>query len=123
VIAAGLVTPLFEQLQALPIDVSIAYGLAKAKPPDSPLYESFVVLEVLDGLREKVIRERMRELRWSTATEVKKRGWSGEPEKLHKQLKLAQTGPSVPHGVIVIARVRDRHVTLICERTKAYLIT
>ncbi|MCO6466011.1 MAG: hypothetical protein J5I53_05270 [Bradyrhizobiaceae bacterium] len=116
VIAAGLVDDVFVAARADAIDQHIAYGIANGKPPSSVFYERFAILEVHEGVRVKTLRDRLRLLGWSNATEIKKRGWPADPQELRKKLDLEAAGADIPFGVVIIARVGERHLTLLCER-------
>lgn len=118
VIAAGLVDVAFGDVAATAIDKHIAYGTTVHEPPTSLFYERFRILEAHEGIREKTLRGRLRELGWSTATEFKKRGWPGEPEILRKAMNMCSAGPDVPFGVVIVARVATGHVTLLCKRIR-----
>lgn len=116
VIAAGLVTQLFTGVGATPIDPHIAYGITRSEPPASKFYERFRVLCAIKGVRVKAIKQRLHELGWSNATEIKKRGWNGKPEELRSALKLPPASAANANGVVIITRIGNNHLTILCER-------
>jgi hypothetical protein len=114
-VAGGLVGWVFMRAQVTPIDPHIAYGLAISKPPATHLSDIYQILDVGPGVREKWIRQRVRELGWTQSVAIKKRGWGGDPEALRLQLDLKEAGPDDDSRAIIIARVGGGHITMLCS--------
>lgn len=113
VIASRGVEDLFVELGAQAVDQHIAYGLTDESVPVSALYDRFSVVRIDDGVSEKKIRARLRNLGWGVRTEFKKRGWNGEPEALRS---LLPDGDPTDFGVVLIARRDVGHVTIYAKR-------
>ncbi|RPI69285.1 MAG: class I SAM-dependent methyltransferase [Ignavibacteriae bacterium] len=112
-IAAGLVPAVFALAGVRPIDPLIAYGIGGEQPPPSPWYEIFEVVRVDTGISERRIRERVGELGFNSRTEIKKRGWDGDPEVLRTKIDF----PKTEHpGVILLTRRGDAHLTIYARR-------
>lgn len=114
IIAGGLVSLLFTQIDALPVDKQIAYGICMSKPAVHPLYETYRIVDICTGIRQKWLRSKVRELHLNVATHIKKRGWNGNPEALRKTLPFTSDSTVRSH-VIIIARQGNGHITMICE--------
>jgi hypothetical protein len=114
VILSGLVAEYLHEQSALPIDPHIAYGLSGARPPDSPLHQSFRILR-LEAYHEARMRKAVRELEFGPGTEIKKRGFPHTPEQIRSGLKLS----GGKDGVIFIARKGNGHVMIFGERDRA----
>jgi hypothetical protein len=113
VIASGLVREVFAIAGVHPLDPNIAYGVGGEEPPPSAWYERFRVLAVDRGVTERRIRERVVALGFNGHTEIKKRGWNGDPEVLRTKIAFPKSGSP---GVIMITRRGSGHVTIYAVR-------
>ena len=113
IIAAGLVDEYFAELDLIPIDPMIAYGVAESEPPPSALHQRFSILHLDHGVTEKRIRKRLHDLQWGSGTEFKKRGWPGDPEALRALISVPDANAE---GVVIIARTDEGHVTIYAKR-------
>ncbi len=112
-IASGLLTAVYRDHGIRPIDPQIAYGLASIDPGPSVWWTRFRVVAVDEGVSEKRMQVRIRELEWNKHTEFKKRGWPRDPEELRHALSFPA---SDHHGVVFIVRVGDGHRTYYAQR-------
>lgn len=96
------------------VDRRIAYGLGRTHVPASPWMQSFVVLDVEEGIDVKRMRRKVRELDWNSGTEIKKRGVSMDPMEVHHALGFPSSSSSV--GVIVMTRADSVRYTLYAIR-------
>jgi hypothetical protein len=112
-IASGLLSAVYRDHGIRPIDPQIAYGLADVDPGPSVWWTRFRVVAVDEGVSEKRMQVRIRELEWNKHTEFKKRGWPRDPEELRHALSFSV---SDHHGVVFIVRVGDGHRTYYAQR-------
>lgn len=96
-------------------DRSIAYMFSLTKPPASPWYRSFKVLEAHE-YNERKLQQRLHELNWGSRTEFKKRGFPLTPDQVRSKMKLA---PSEAFGCVVLTRREEQHFMFLCERSDA----
>jgi len=96
------------------IDRRIAYGLGRNQVPASPWMQSFVIIDVEEGIDIKRMRRRVRELDWNGSTEIKKRGVSMDPMEVHHALGFPSSSSSA--GVIVMTRADSVRYTLYALR-------
>lgn len=94
------------------LDTHIAYGISKEHLPPSPFLTRFRICEAF-AWNEKYLRKRLRELGWSNATEIKKRGFPQTPEQVRTKLKLPAQGVQ---GVVVLTRMGKGHIVVLAER-------
>lgn len=112
-IASGVLSDMYADLGLTPIDPHIAYAIASGPLPRRPWYVRYAVLAQDEGVSEKKIQQRIRDLGWDRHTEIKKRGWPDDPEKLRHRLTFMDTHD---HGVIIITRVGEGHRTIYAKR-------
>lgn len=113
-IASGQVGAWFAEHGLDVIDRRIAYGLGRGHVPASPWMQSFVVIDVEEGIDIKRMRRRVRELDWNGHTEIKKRGVSMDPMEVHHALGFPSSSSSA--GVIVMTRADSVRYTLYAIR-------
>mgnify|MGYP000753320565 CR=1 FL=1 len=116
-VASGAVGKFFSEHTLRPIHEKIAYAIGSRETTNLDALldwaDAFEIVRVDVGVSEKRIQENLRELNWSSRTEFKKRGWSGEPEELRRKLSFAS---SDHFGVVIIARTDHGHLTMYCRR-------
>lgn len=113
-IASGDVGSWFVEQGLDVIDRRIAYGLGRMHVPISPWMQSFVVIDVEEGIDVKRMRRKVRELDWNGGTEIKKRGVSMDPMEVHHALGFPSSSSSA--GVIVMTRADSVRYTLYAIR-------
>ncbi len=118
VIAAGMVDWLFHTNLMSPIDPQIAYGLSNSPIVHDHLFDTYEILEVQDGVRVNWMNERLRALNWTRSLVIKKRGWSGETEVLRRKLDLSETGDHDPSNALIISRIGNKHITMLCRAVR-----
>jgi hypothetical protein len=111
VILSGAVSAYFHEHGARAIDAHIAYGLAEALPPPSPLHQRFRVLR-MEAFHRKRLRQAVRDFAFGPGVEIKKRGFPQTPDELRAELPL----DGDTDGVILIARRGQGHVMIFAER-------
>lgn len=116
-IASGDVGSWFVEQGLDVIDRRIAYGLGRMHVPASPLMQSFIVIDVEEGIDVKRMRRKVRELDWNSGTEIKKRGVSMDPMEVHHALGFPSSSSSA--GVIVMTRADSVRYTLYAIRVNS----
>ena len=96
-------------------DRSIAYMIATSKPPSSPWYSRFRVIEI-HKFGDKLLQQRLRALGWGNRTEFKKRGFPLTPDEVRARMRLED---SDKFGTVVLTRRDQDHYVFLCERLNA----
>jgi len=112
VIRSGLVAVVSEQVGGRLIDADIAYITCDGRPPASPLYAAFEVIEAMP-FSLKSLRARVHALGIGRV-EVKKRGSALDPELLRKQLRL--DAKAARAAVILLTRIGRNPFAVIATR-------
>lgn len=101
------------------LDPHIAYCIAEQLEnlPKQNVWSAFRILEVMP-FDSKKLKKRVKELGWNAQTAIKKRGWSGEVEQLHRQLGFCSTKESNNYGVIILTRIGNRHYSLLTQKAE-----
>ncbi len=94
-------------------DNRIAYGISESDIPYSPWYERFTILDMMP-YHEKTMQKKLRDLRWSHLTEIKKRGFFTEPDILRKKFTWSK---GQEKGVIITTRCNDTYIVFFAQRT------
>ena len=94
-------------------DANIAFGISGKDPKLPAFLRSFYILENFPFDLSK-LNERIKELNWSTRTEVKKRGFPETADDIRDKLTFINNSDN--YGVIIITRRADRHWIFLCER-------
>ena len=102
-IRTGHLATYFAERDCMLLDEQIAYGIAPQKPPQSPLYQAFEILEALPFHYAR-LRERIQSYQWGNQIEIKKRGFPETPEEIRKKLKLPSVGKA---GVLIATTQRQ----------------
>ena len=113
IIRTGGVRSYMAEIDAVPLDPLIAYGMAVVQPPQSRWHSVFHVLDVLPYNRKR-LRDAVRHARFGMTTEIKKRGFPLLPDEVRRQLDLIGDIP----GVIILSRQGDRHIAILAERVR-----
>lgn len=116
-IASGDVGSWFVEQGLDVIDRRIAYGLGRMHVPASPWMQSFIVIDIEEGIDVKRMRRKVRELDWNSGTEIKKRGVSMDPMEVHHALGFPSSSSSA--GVIVMTRADSVRYTLYAIRVNS----
>lgn len=124
VLRAGLLGTLARQINANLIDPAIAYlsatDLAAYFQGELQYFaKAFKILEV-QAFNVKQLAARLKQLE-ITELEIKKRGVEVDPSELRKKLKLPKSGASKAAKrqlTLVLTRIGDKHLALICERVR-----
>ncbi len=111
-IRTGYLATYFAERDCMLLDEQIAYGIALQKPPQSPWYQAFEVLEALPFHYAR-LRERLQAYSWGNRLEIKKRGFPEMPEEIRKKLKLQA---SKEEGVLICTRKDQQHWALLAKR-------
>lgn len=114
VVRSGALHSLYADKGVALLDEHIAYGVSAHQLERSPLYSTFLIVEAF-AWNEKKLRQRLRELQWGSGTQIKKRGFPQTPEQVRARLALPRGGTA---GTVVLTRVGQGHIVLLCERTK-----
>jgi len=109
VIASGAVSAFFAEQGAGVLDPRIGYGILDREPEHSPLFETYRIDAIVQGVSVRRMQEEIRRRGWGSTTVIKKRGWDRDPESVRGQLQFVEGGQG---GVILVARVADAHVTV-----------
>lgn len=97
------------------LDYKIAYGVSSKEPEKTAFYEIFKVNQVMPYDLNK-LRSRVKELKWNTRSEIKKRGVDQDPDALRKKLKFSKPDQSENFGVIILVRIGEGHKAILGER-------
>lgn len=109
IIASGAVSAFFAEQGAGVLDPRIGYGILDREPEHSPLFETYRIDAIVQGVSVRRMQEEIRRRAWGSTTVIKKRGWDRDPESVRGQLQFVEGGQG---GVILVARVADAHVTV-----------
>ncbi len=109
VIASGAVSAFFAEQGAGVLDPRIGYGILEREPEHSPLFETYRIDAIVQGVSVRRMQEEVRRRGWGSTTVIKKRGWDRDPESVRGQLQFIEGGVG---GIILVARVADAHVTI-----------
>ena len=105
----------FAELGIKLISDGIAYGTSPTPPAQSPLIESFRVLESLP-YSLKALKPLLSSRGWTNRTELKKRGFTGELEEIRKALTLPKHTHGAPFGVVFFFRYHGKPWAVVAER-------
>jgi hypothetical protein len=111
-IRTGHLATYFTEQDCMMLDEQIAYGIAAQKPPQSPWYQTFEILEALPFHYAR-LRERLQAYSWGNRLEIKKRGFPETPEEIRKKLKLPASNEE---GVLICTRKDQQHWALLAKR-------
>lgn len=109
IIASGAVGAFFAEQGAGVLDPRIGYGILDREPEHSPLFETYRIDAIVQGVSVRRMQEEIRRRAWGSSTVIKKRGWDRDPESVRGRLQFVEGGQG---GVILVARVADAHVTV-----------
>lgn len=125
VICAGNVAELHRSAGFTVLDPHNALGFSRDCPPNSALYERFKISDTFT-FNIKTLRARLRDLNWSSRSEIKKRNIEVDPDGLRLELKLpaptstpASASGTLPFGVIFLTRINDRRLAILAQRERA----
>ena len=93
----------------------VAYGTLETPPPPSPLFTRYKVLEHLP-FSVKKLKAAVTTRGWSSRTELKKRSFSGDIEKIRRDLDLPKHTHDAPFGVIFFFTYNGKPWSLLAER-------
>jgi len=92
-------------------DRNIAYGISQSRQ-DADWFTHYHILHC-DTFSRKKLQAFIEAHQWNRTTEIKKRGFPMEPDDIRKQLKFTDGDQA---GVIILTRVNDEHVMILCKR-------
>ena len=93
----------------------VAYGISTSQPERSDLFTSFRIIENLPYSKKK-LKTVLEGLQWSSRTEFKKRGFSGDIEQIRAELDLPKHTHTSPFGVVFFFRYHGKPWSLVAER-------
>ena len=100
-----------EANEKLDFDRNIAYGITQSRQ-DADWFTHYHILHC-DTFSRKKLQAFIEAHQWNRTTEIKKRGFPMEPDDIRKQLKFTDGDQA---GVIILTRVNDEHVMILCKR-------
>lgn len=116
-IRSGRLADFFSQNNFGFMHPKIALGLCQEPKKCAPFGRFFQILEVLPA-DTKLAGKRLRELGWSRAAEIKKRGVEVDPDQMRRTLKLGPVCDNDDSGVVLFTRTLERHIILLCKRVQ-----
>ena len=108
-------TQFFAERGIARLEADIAYGWTSELPVSDSLMERF---EILSGFNYSPDRlsNTLKSLGWTTRTEVKKRNFQGDVEKIHADLRLPPHSHNAPYGTIFLFKWLGNNYTLLTRR-------
>ncbi len=107
IIRTGAVAAYCREQGCEPLDPMIAYGWSDHEPPHASWHQRFQILRV-EKFNRKGLQRSVKELGFSSGTEIKKRGFPDTPDVIRARLKF--TGNR--NGVIILTRRGDGHLMI-----------
>lgn len=109
---AGLVTNLAASVNAARMDEHLGFLTCETEPEDSPLFNTFEVLESLPLNETELSTALQRQA--ARDVQIIARGWGGDVDALTRSLKKNLNGDKVI--TILIARIGDSHLAVLAQR-------
>lgn len=97
------------------VEEDVAYGTSDTAPAPTPLLTTYKILAHFPFSAKKLIAD-LSERGWSNRTELKKRSFSGDIEKIRRELHLPKHTHDAPFGVVFFFTYRGKPWSVVAER-------
>ncbi len=111
-IRSGFVSSWLAEQSAELIDYTIAYGYATQPLTHSPFASTFKIISVFPFSYKK-LQSAILSCKFTSSTEIKKRGFPEEPEIIRQKLRFCDSGEQ---GTIILTRHNNTRIALLCRR-------